>query len=361
MNSAFALAGILFLCTVRAAIVPDQILLKEYRPKSIYKIPITTIDKAKFPVTDVHSHDGYGPNDSGIAGWIKTMDDVGLEKSIILSGRSGAQLDAVLARFGKHPKRFEVWSGFDYSGYDKPGWSEKAVAELERGFKSGARGVGELSDKGRGLAGASGMHLDDPRMDPLLEKCADLGMPINVHIGEDQWMYEPQDEHNDGLMNGYTWRIATNDTNVLGHAEVLKTLENAVAKHPRATIIACHFANCSADLGKLGEMFDKYPNLYADMGARFTEITPIPRFANKFFTKYQDRLLYGTDNTPVAGMYRTSFRILESNDEHFYPDHFAKYHWASHGLGLSDEVLKKIYHDNILKVHERAQSQKKTN
>jgi predicted TIM-barrel fold metal-dependent hydrolase len=332
---------------------PDQVLLKEYRPQSIYKIPVTHVEKAKYPVIDAHTH-VYAGDDETVAKWVKTMDDVGLQKSIILSGNVGEKLDTVIARFGKYPKRFQVWCGIDNSGYDQPGFVEHAIAELERCKRAGARGVGELSDKGRGLSGAPGMHLDDPRMDPIIEKCADLGLPINVHIGEDQWMYEPMDLHNDGLMNGYTWRIATKDTNVLSHDAVLATLENAVKKHPRATIIACHFANCSADLNRLGAMLDKYPNLYADMGARFTEITPIPRFANKFFTKYQDRLLYGTDNTPVAEMYRTSFRILETEDEHFYPTHFAKYHWPSQALGLSNKILKKIYHDNATKLIERS-------
>jgi predicted TIM-barrel fold metal-dependent hydrolase len=220
---------------------------------------------------------------------------------------------------------------------------------LERGQKAGARGVGELSDKGRGLSGAPGLHFDDARLDALIEKCADLKMPINIHIGEDEWMYQPMDEHNDGLMNGYTWRIAK-DPAVLGHDEVLQTLDNALQKHTRTTIIACHFANCCADLNRLGAMLDKYPNLYADMGARFSEITPIPRFVQKFFAKYQDRLLYGTDNTPAAGMYQTSFRILESDDEHFYPTYFSKYHWPAHGFALPDSILKKIYRDNALKI-----------
>jgi predicted TIM-barrel fold metal-dependent hydrolase len=338
--------------TFGADIPPDQVLLKEYRPKSIYKIPETRIEKAKYPAIDVHAH-VYTPNDSATEGWVKMMDEVGLEKAIVMSGNVGERLDAVLARFGKHPKHFEVWSGIDFAGYDQPGWIEKAIAELERGAKAGVRGVGELSDKGRGLSGAAGMHFDDSRMDAIIEKCADLKLPINIHIGEDQWMYEPMNQHNDGLMNAYTWRIATKDTNVLSHDAVLATLENALKKHRRGVIIACHFANCSADLNRLGELFDKYPNLYADMGARFTEITPIPRFVKKFFTKYQDRLLYGTDNTPHPEMYRTSFRILESEDEHFYPQFFAKYHWASHGFGLPDDVLKKIYRDNALKIINR--------
>ena len=352
MKAALVFLAASALISLAADIPPDQVLLKEYRPKSIYKIPETRIEKAKYPAIDMHAH-VYAPNDAGMENWMKTMDEVGLEKAIVMTGNVGERLDAALARFGKHPKRFEVWSGIDFAGYDQPGWTQKAIAELERGAKAGVRGVGELSDKGRGLSGASGMHFDDPRMDPIIEKCADLGLPINVHIGEDQWMYEPMNQHNDGLMNAYTWRIATNDTNVLSHDAVLATLENALKKHRRGVIIACHFANCCADLNRLGAMFDKYPNLYADMGARFTEITPIPRFVRKFFAKYQDRLLYGTDNTPHPEMYRTSFRILESEDEHFYPQYFAKYHWASHGFGLPDEILKKIYRENALKIIER--------
>jgi predicted TIM-barrel fold metal-dependent hydrolase len=327
---------------------PDQILLKDYRPKSIFKIPETKIQKARYPVIDVHSH-VYATNDTAVDQWVKTMDEVGLAKSVILSGATGEKLAAIIKRFSRYPERFEVWAGFDFTGYDQPGWTNKALADLENSKWLGARGIGEIHDKGRGLPNAPGLHIDDPRMDPLIEKCADLRLPINLHIGEDQWMYEPMDQTNDGLMNAYTWRIPK-DTNVLGHPEVLATLERALQKHKRTTIIACHLANCCADLNRLGQLLDQSPNLYADIGARFAELTPIPRTVNKFFTKYQDRLLYGTDNTPAPGMYQTSFRILETDDEHFYPQYFAKYHWPAHAFALPDPVLKKLYRDNALKI-----------
>jgi len=343
------LAGLLPVAvTPHAETPPDQLLLKDYKPKSIFKIPETEIDKARFKVIDVHTH-VYATNDAAVDRWVQTMDEVGLEKSIILAGSTGAKLDHHVELFSRHPKRFEVWCGFDLSGIDQPGFGPGAVAELERCHKAGARGVGELSDKGRGLSGAPGVHCDDPRLDSLFDKCADLRMPVNIHIGEDQWMYEGMDERNDGLMNAFTWKI-TKAPGVLRHEEVLATLKNMVKKHPRTTIIACHFANCSADLNTLGEMLDQFPNLYADMGARFSEITTIPRFVLRFFTKYQDRLLYGTDNTPRPEMYRTSFRILESDDEHFYPTSFSKYHWPANGFALPDPILKKIYRENALKI-----------
>lgn len=347
--------GFLLVSTIRppawGQTTPDQILLKDYHPQSIFRIPETRVEKARYPGIDVHSHN-YARTDQEVEGWVKTMDEVGLEKTFILSGNTGKKFDEVLAKFGKHPGRFAVWCGFDYSGFDQPGYGPAAVAELERCRQVGATGVGELSDKGRGLGATSnalGMHIDDPRMDALLEKCADLKMPINIHVGEDKWMYEPMDERNDGLMNAWKWKVPK-DPGVLQHDEVVSTLERAVKKHPRTTFIACHFANCCSDLNRLGVMLDENPNLYADMGARFAEISPIPRFVSRFFRRYQDRLFYGTDMDPQPEMYRVTFRILETEDEHFYPAYFAKYHWPMHALGLPEEILKKIYRENALKV-----------
>ena len=328
---------------------PNEILLKDYKPKSIFNIPETRVEKARFPVIDVHTHT-YFTNEAGVDRWVRIMDDVRLEKCIVLSGSTGTKLDEVIARFGKYPDRFQVWCGLlSGTNANEPGWSEKAVAELERCHKAGARGVGELSDKGRGLSGSAGMHCDDPRMDGFFEKCADLGMPVNIHIGEDQWMYEPMDEHNDGLMNAYPWKIPENPA-VLRHAEVLATLDRMVGKHPRTTFIACHLANCCADLKKFGALLDKYPNLNGDIGARYSELAPIPRTVGRFFAKYQDRILYGTDNTPNAEMYRTSFRLLETEDEHFYPAYFSKYHWPFHAFALPENILKKVYRDNAIRI-----------
>jgi predicted TIM-barrel fold metal-dependent hydrolase len=162
-------------------------------------------------------------------------------------------------------------------------------------------------------------------------------------------MYEPMDRHNDGLMNAFEWRL-DNKTNILGHAEVIATLERAVRKHPSTTFIACHFANCCYDLSLLGRMLDAYPNLYADIGARYAETATIPRYMVKFFERYQDRLLYGTDMGLKAQMYLTTFRILESDDEHFYDWDLFSYHWPLHGFALSNTVLKKIYRENALKI-----------
>lgn len=338
--------------TLTAQTSPEDLLLKDYRPESIYNIPRSKIKKSRYPIIDVHSHP-YARGAEEIAQWVKNMDEVGIEKTIILTYSTGAKFDSIHALYSKHPDRFILWCGFDWTGYDQPGYGPAAVAELERCYKVGARGVGEITDKGRGLysgpSKAYGMHLDEARMDPLLRKCAELNMPINIHMAEPIWMYKKMDATNDGLMNAYQWRL-DNQPGIVDHQGLMEILDRAVARHPKTTFIACHLANCSYDLSILGKMLDKYPNLYADIGARYAETAPIPRAVNKFMTTYQDRLLYGTDMGFDVDMYRITFRILESEDEHFYESEQFGYHWALNGFGLSDVVLKKLYRDNALKL-----------
>jgi predicted TIM-barrel fold metal-dependent hydrolase len=338
---------ILVVVSAYAASSPDEILLKDYKPRSIFKIPESRVEKARYPIVDVHSHD-YGRTDADLKRWVETMDAVGVERTIILSGATGRKFDEIRAQYGKYPGRFEVWCGVDYSGFRDSGFGPAAVAELERCFRAGATGVGELSDKGRGLGATAnylGMHIDDPRMDPILQKCGELKMPVNIHVGEDEWMYEPMDKANDGLMNAWKWKAATGP-GILGHDEVVGSLDAAVKKHPGTLFVACHLANCCSDLNRLGLMLDRYPNLHVDIGARYAELSPIPRFVKQFFTRYQDRILYGTDMTPDIEMYRETFRLLETADEHFYLIYFRNYHWPMYSFELPDEVLKKIYRDN---------------
>lgn len=331
---------------------PEQLLLKDFHPESVYKVPQTTVPKAKYPAIDMHAH-VYAKTPEQVDKWVRMMDEAGVQKAIVMTMAYGTEFDKIYALYAKYPDRFEVWCGLNYTGYDKPGFGPAAVQELERCYQAGARGVGELGDKGKGLfycqPPAWGMHLDDPRMDPLLEKCAELKMPVNIHVADPYWMCLPMDAKNDGLMNAYTWRL-DNQPGIVGHAGMIDILERAVGRHPKTTFVVCHFANCCYDLNRLGRMFDKCPNLYADISARYAETAAIPRFVGRFYEKYQDRLVYGTDMGASVDTYRFTFRVLESADEHFYAWNLSTYHWPLYGLALSDGVLQKVYNANALKI-----------
>ena len=331
---------------------PETILLKDYRPKSIYKIPRTQSEKAKFPIIDMHSHP-YAKTPQQIAEWVNNMDEVGIEKTIILTMTTGREFDQIYGSYSKHGDRFEMWCGLDFSGHDKPGFGPAAIKELERCRDAGARGVGEIHDKGKGLrsgkSNAPGMHPDDPRMDEPWDKCGELGMPVSLHVADPIWMYQKMDKHNDGLMNAYEWRL-DNQPNIVDLGGMIGILERTVKKHPKTTFIACHFANLDYDLVRLGSLFDRNPNLHADISARYAETAPIPRFASQFYERYADRLLYGTDMGFDKPMYRITFRILESLDEHFYEIEQFGYHWSLNGMGLNDAILKQVYHENAAKL-----------
>jgi uncharacterized protein len=335
-----------------ASINPNTILLKDYRPQSIYKIPVTQIDKAKFPIIDMHSHP-YAKTPAEISAWLKTMDEVGVEKTTILTMATGKEFDDIARKYSD--PRFELWCGLDFSQYSIKAISVPALAvrELQRCHDAGARGIGEIHDKGQGLRSgkstAPGIHPDDPRVDAIWEKAAELHMPVSLHVADPIWMYQPMDRHNDGLMNAFEWRL-DNQPNIVKLPGMIDILERTAARHRSTTFIACHFANLDYDLTHLGEVLDRNPNLYADISARYAETAPIPRFAAKFYAKYSNRLVYGTDMGFDSAMYRVTLRILESEDEHFYETDQFGYHWPLYGFGLNDEILRNVYHETAAKL-----------
>lgn len=352
----------------RSEALGEQLLLKDWMPESVHKAGNSQIPKAKYPVIDLHAH-AYAKTEEEVKRRVEIMDEAGIEKSLILTKATGEEFLEIRNLYGKYPARFEVYCGIDYAGYDQEGWSQKAVEQLREDVEAGCQGLGELHDKGVGMGGAPGpgMHPNDSRMDPIFEEAAKLDLPVNLHMAEPIWMYEPMDSTNDGLMRAYTWQVKNQDE-IIGHDGMIDLLDKTLERHPNTTFVAAHLGNTSNDFSLLAKLLDKHPNLYADVAARFAEFSTIPRTTADFFEKYQDRIVYGTDygfetfpddpdkpygnNTTTLEMFRMTFRVLESRDEHFYMTDLVGYRWPMYGLDLSDKVLEKIYRDNALKIIE---------
>lgn len=330
----------------------DRVLVRNYFPVVVNNISQTKVERAKFPIIDMHSHD-YVEKAGDLENWVKVMDEVGVEHTAIMHcSWIGRPFEQVVEAYAPYKDRFRLWCCFDYTDIDTPEGLANSLKTLERYHDMGAVGVGELGDKGEGDLYArpvegKGIHIDDPRVKPLLDKCAELKMPVSIHIGEPIWMYLPMDETNDGLPNAAVWHVDT--TNCMGYYGLVNTFENAVRDNPNTIFIACHYLNMNDDLPRLGAMLDKYPNMYVDIAARVAESAHTPRATREFLIKYQDRVLFGTDNGMDESMYQNIFRVLETNDEHFYVPEY-NYHWALSGFNLPDEVLKKIYHDNAERI-----------
>ena len=273
---------------------------------------------------------------------VRVMDETGIAKSVVFTNATGKKFDSIHALYAMYPDRFLVYCGFDFSDYPKEGWADKAVKELQRCVRIGAAGIGEIHDKGKGPV--EGLHPDDPSMDPLFDACVEMKLPINLHIIDPIWMYLPMDSTNDGLMRAWTWKIQ-DTSQMVGYYGLINILDNTLRRHPNNNFVIAHLGNLTSDLARLGELFDKYPNFHADISARFAEFSTIPRHTARFFEKYQDRLVYGTDygweiwisdkstargtrkpgynsygqkEPDLAEMFRMTFRVLETQDDHFY-------------------------------------------
>jgi uncharacterized protein len=366
-------------------VLPDQLLLKDYRPKSIYKVPVSEIQKAKFPVIDCHHH-AAAKTQEDVDREVQVMDAAGVESACAFC-QTGANFDRLFAMYSKYPKRFHIYCGLDMRGVDQPGFGPATLAELERCHQKGAVGVGEITDKGMGIGGViagtpnwqgtrpaggggqgpqerpavRGFHPDEAGMDAIWHKCADLGMPVGLHVSDPYWSYLPQNRFNDGLMNGFSWRL-DNKTGIMGHDDLVASLDRALARHPKTVFVACHLVNLDYDLNRLGEMFDSHPNLYADISARFHETCTIPRTTAAFLGKYGHRVTYGTDIPYSQHLFSLTYRILESTDEHFYDQDFYfnfNYHWPMYGMGLPDKVLKNVYGESMRSAFRQAQANAK--
>ena len=245
-----------------------------------------------------------------------------------------------------------MYCGLDGTNVDSPDYSKRAVSELLRCVDKGARGVGEVSDKGWGLAARAGsplpqarrLHPDDPRLDDFWEKCAELKLPVNLHIADHPSCWEPL---------GPTWertpgyqRYNLFGQDVPSFNELMQMRDRLLAKHPRTLFIACHFSNQGHNLGVLSQVLDRFPNLYVDISARDYEIGRQPRTALKFFMRYKDRILFGTDLSPGTAMYESWWRLLESADE-FMP---GRIWWRLYGLELPKDVLRRVYQENARRI-----------
>lgn len=326
---------------------------EEYDPESTLVVPGEIIRKAAYPFIDIHSH-LWRMASMDLTRTTAQMDSLNMRVLVNLSGRSGETLKQMAeAAEAQAPGRFIIFANIDFDGMDEEDWTERTVAQLEEDYRNGARGLKIFKNLGLTVTDSSGNRIptDDPRIDPVWAKAGELGMPVLIHTGEPAAFWLPIDEKNERWleMKQYPSRHRGDASKYPSWEEVMQEQWNVFRKHPETTFINAHFGWMANDLTRLGEHLDTYPNVYTETAAIIAELGRQPRFAKEFFIKYQDRLLFGKD-TYRPQEYWTYFRVLESDDEYF--DYFRKRHafWNMYGLDLPDEVLKKIYYKNALKI-----------
>ena len=339
-------------CTLGLTGVAQELSFEEYNPESTLVVPGEPILRAKYPFIDIHGHQRNMP-DQDLSPVVAAMDTLNLAIMINLSGRSGEQLKKSVKNVAEHyPNRFVVFANVDFEGVGGPNWTENAVAQLEKDIKNGARGLKIYKSLGMRHKDVNGnrVAINDPRLDPIWAKCGEMGVPVLIHAADPKSFWDPFDADNERWLELKTHpRRKRGDDNPAPWETIIGEQHDMFKKHPNTTFINAHFGWYANNLGALSDLMEEIPNMYVEIAAIIAELGRQPRNARAFFEKYQDRILFGKDSWKPEE-FPTYFRVLESNDEYF-PYH-KKYHafWAMYGMNLPDEILKKVYYKNALKI-----------
>jgi len=364
MNPRILLTALAFLPAGALAADPPptdikDLKLRDWEPRSMMVTKTTIVETPKYPVIDMHNHLGGGKQrltPEVVKKYLAEMTSAGVKTVVNLDGGWGERLKETLAALDEaHPGRFLTFALVNFAGIDDPNWSEREAKQLEESFNAGAKGLKFHKTFGLGYRYKDGklMPVDDPKLDPVWEMCAKHKRPVVIHIADPAAFFTPLDRFNE------RWHELNKNPGWLFFGEkfpkrqdLLDQLHRVIAKHPKTTFINTHFGNNAEDLAAVGEKLDKYPNMYVDIDARISELGRQPYTARKFFLKYQDRIMFGTDTNPNREAYRVYYRFLETDDEYF--DCSASHHrqgfWNIYGVFLPPEVLEKVYRGNAEQV-----------
>jgi predicted TIM-barrel fold metal-dependent hydrolase len=354
-----------------------NLLLENFRPRPMLNVEAHAARNAKFPVIDVHTHFRHrfhGAADE-LAAWIKLMDENNIAVCVSLDGQWGGSLDEhARMLWTRHRERFAIFANVDWQGAGKadepaswdcqrPDFGRRAVRELASAKQRGACGLKIFKQFGLEYKNADGslMKIDDPRWDPIWQACGELSLPVLIHVADPAAFFLRVDETNERweeLHRHPEWSFY--GPQFPKRVELLAAFLRVVKRHPNTTFISAHVASNAEDLAAVSQWLDDCPNLYVEIASRIAELGRQPFTARRFFIKYQDRVLFGTDGPWPVERVHLYWRFLETEDEYFPyserpfpPQGF----WNIYGVHLPDDVLRKVYHENALRAIPPLQAQ----
>ena len=356
--------------------------LKDFQPRSMLHVPETHVPRAKFPVIDIHTHLCFAAKqERGVplseerthlaptSELLEVMEHSNIQLLVNVTGGMGAGLRDSVQRYDRaHAGRFLTFTEPWWSRAADPGYAQFQADELARAKRDGARGLKLLKTLGLYLRErvTSGrlISIDDRRFDPMWEACAALQLPVAIHVSDPEAFFLPIDRFNERyeeLNNHPDWSFHGGD--FPSNAELLEARNRVFARHPGTQFVALHVGHDAENLASVSECMDKFPNMHVELGARIGELGRQPRTARRFFERYQDRILFGTDATPHGdeypqqlfgnALYEIYYRFLETEDEYFDYAPAAvppQGRWRIYGLGLPEGILRKVYHDNAARL-----------
>jgi predicted TIM-barrel fold metal-dependent hydrolase len=343
--------------------------LSDYRPLPRLVAPAHPVERARFPAVDAHNHLGRWLTEwigrpgewaaPDVGALLELMESCNLRAIVNLDGRWGEEHEANLDRYDRaHAGRFATFCHVDWASAVASGDLGRAAADsLRASVRAGAKGIKVWKDLGLHVRDGRGelVMADDHRLAPLWETAAELGVSVFVHTADPVAFFDHVDERNERLeqlLAHPEWSYA--DPRFPRFERLLGSLEDLVTAQPDTTFVGVHAGGYAEDPAWIGRMLDAYPNFHVDVAARVAELGRQPRAVRELILAHPDRVLFGIDEFPPAREnYAIYFRFLETADEHFR--HSTEEvplmgRWAISGLHLPDEVLRKVYGENALRL-----------
>jgi predicted TIM-barrel fold metal-dependent hydrolase len=354
---------------------PAPLDLSKFEPRSMLHVPETSVPRARFPLIDIHTHLSWNdPKGERCQLLMKpeeilgVMDRKNIRIMVNLTGGYGKALEECVRQLHQpHPNRFLVFTQPWFPKVAESNYASWQGDEIQRAHKAGARGlkvlkslglvVREQFDKGPLI------KVDDKRFGPMWEACGALKMPVAIHTSDPEAFFLPIDRFNERFeeLNAHpNWSFHGKD--YPSDRELQEARFRVLARHPKTNFVVLHVAN-SENLAYVSEAMQRYPNMNVEFGARIGELGRQPRNSRKFFDRFQDRILFGTDAVPhgvetpqqIFGdkLYEIYYRFLETEDEYF--DYAPapippQGRWRISGVGLPEQILRKVYWENAARL-----------
>lgn len=326
------------------------------------------IYKTKYRVIDVHTH-CFAPGIDAIKAQLEVIDGMGVSAIVVLDGGdTDGNLIAWMHLRKKFPERLIVFGNVPWGKIKQDIFFQDLPREITEQHRLGVQGIKIFKALGMSIRDAKGelLKVDDPRLDPMWIKCGELGLPVLIHTADPKeywYSLTPNSFH-------YGMRLEREQhydrAKMPSWEDLIRQRDNVVKKHPKTTFIAPHFGSLEFDLKQLGETLDKYPNFYVDCSARTRIIGRLnPVAVRDFITKYQDRVLFGTDGGAPFNIRPIDEELMEAwkgRQARFYSRHQEYYEtdridivepfgWGKEwlripGVKLPPAVLEKFYHTN---------------
>jgi len=311
-----------------------DLALDQFRPKSMLRVEEHLLARPKYPIVDVHVHPRIRLHESPelLDGFVKLMDRHNIAVCVSLDGQMGdGFLEHRKYLWTKYRERFVIFANVDWRGSgnvndpaswdcQRPDFARRTALRLAEAKEQGASGLKVFKDLGLVYRNPDGslIKVDDPRWDPIWLACGQLGLPVLIHTADPAAFFLPIDEKNERweeLRRHPDWSFCK--PGYPTQQQLLEQFLHIVERHPQTTFIGAHVASNAEDLAAVSGWLDKYPNLNVDIAARIGELGRQPLTARKFFIKYADHILFGTDGPRSHERLLPHWRFLETADEYF--------------------------------------------